>query len=143
MGFVSYIKRLFEDWSEKRAYAAALSRCKGLFNWYHVSFDDSSIRRRVEPSEREPWEDELAWADIVRVCFKTGNWFDTRDELYVFTHRRPESYLIPMEAEGAPGLLDEIVRRKLFDAGVLIKAVQTTEEKLFCWPPANEPPKGE
>jgi hypothetical protein len=109
-----------------------------LFDWYHVSFDESAIRRRVEPSGKEPWADELAWADIVRVCFKTGNWFDTVDELYIFTHRRPESYQIPMEAKGAPGLLDEIVRRNLFDAEVLIKAVQTPEEKLFCCPPADE-----
>lgn len=134
MGFVSYLKRWF---GEGPSQPTAASRSKGLLHWYHVSFDDRSVRRRAEPPGRETWEDSLAWEDIVRVCFKTGDLFYSCDELYIFTHRRPESYLIPMEAEGATGLLDEIVRRGLFDAEVLIKAAQTTEEKLFCHPPAD------
>ncbi len=109
----------------------------GLMDWYHVSFDEQSIRRRVEPPGREPWEDDLLWADIERVCFKTGDLY-TSDEIYIFTRRRPESYLIPTEAEGGRELMDEIVRRKLFDAELMIEAVQTSDE-LFCWPPADVP----
>jgi hypothetical protein len=107
-----------------------------LSDWYHVSFDEASIRRRAEPPEQEPWEDSLRWADIVRVCFKTNDLFRS-DEIYLFTNQRPESYLVPTEAEGATELLEEIVRRKLFDAEMLIAAAQTNDE-LFCWPPVNK-----
>lgn len=107
-----------------------------LSDWYHVSFDEASVRRRAHPPDREPWADSLRWDEIVRVCFKTGDLFSS-DEIYLFTNERAESYLVPTEAEGATALLEEIVRRKLFDAELLIAAAQTNDE-LFCWPPANE-----
>ncbi|MGQ0602486.1 MAG: hypothetical protein ACT4QE_12430 [Anaerolineales bacterium] len=54
------------------------------------------------------------------------------DKLYVFRQQRPESYVVPLEAEGAQDLLGELIRRKLFDAEIAITA--ESSEGLFCWP---------
>ena len=107
-----------------------------LTDWYRVYFDDLAVHRDVAPPGRDPWSDEFAWADIVRVCFKTGSLFES-DELYIFTRKRDESYLIPTEAGGGRELVDELIRRELFAAEMMLEAV-TTEGKLFCWPPAEE-----
>ncbi len=62
-----------------------------------------------------------------------GRDFLEPDSLYVFVRQRPESYAIPMEAEGGLELFDELIRRKLFDAELAIRAAMATEG-LFCWP---------
>jgi hypothetical protein len=38
---------------------------------------------------------------------------------------------------GGPELLDELIRRGLFDAKVAIEAASATEG-LFCWPPLDQ-----
>ena len=107
-----------------------------LSEWYHIHFDDRVVYRQVWPPAGEAWADQFAFDDIVRVCFLTHDLF-TSDELYIFTSGRAESYQIPTEADGGRELLDELVGRKLFPAEMLIEAV-TTEEQLFCYPPAEE-----
>jgi hypothetical protein len=109
-------------------------RPPSLAEWFRVRFDDSVINLEVSPPNRPPWQAEISWGRIIRVCFKSGNW-DTSDEVYIFTDERPESYLIPTEAGGGDALWDEIIRRKLFDAEMSIEAATSTD-KLFCWPPA-------
>lgn len=103
-----------------------------LLEWFQVRFDPALITLQVNPPSRPAWEAQIKWERIIRVCFKTGGW-DSPDELYLFTDERPESYLIPMIAVGADALWDEILRRKLFDAELAIKAASSTD-KLFCWP---------
>ena len=103
-----------------------------LDTWYHVSFDDEYIYRKVDPPEREGWNDKLRWDDIIRICYQLGDYLDP-DELYIFTDKREESYLIPLEANGAPDLWGEIIERNLFDAELAIKIVSMTEG-LYCWP---------
>jgi hypothetical protein len=110
----------------------------GLSEWYHLHFDESTVYRNVVPPGGEAWADQFAFKDVVRVCFLTHDLFES-DELYIFTSERDESYKIPTEADGGRQLLDELVRRQLFPAEMLIEAV-TTEEKLFCYPPAEETP---
>jgi hypothetical protein len=56
------------------------------------------------------------------------------DGIYVFTSLRPESYVIPVEASGGLEFWNEIVRRRLFDAGLAVK-VASLSEGLVCWPP--------
>ena len=103
-----------------------------LNQWFRVTFDEAGGRRKVSPPGREAWSDEFAWADVIRVCFKAGDFLEP-DELYIFTNQRPESYVIPTEADGGLELLDELIRRKLFDAKLSIEAATSTGE-LFCWP---------
>ena len=107
-----------------------------LSTWYHVHFDESAVYREVAPSGSEPWSDQFAFADVVRVCFLAQDLYAS-DEIYIFTSRRAESYLIPTAADGGRELLDELVRRGLFPAELLIQAV-TTEAKLFCYPPPEK-----
>jgi hypothetical protein len=107
-----------------------------LSDWYKVSFDDRVVRREVSPPDGEAWVDEFAWADVVRVCFKTGSAFES-DEVYVFTSERPESYVVPTEADGGRALVEEIVRRDLFAAELMVEAARTTEPAIYCWPPVE------
>ncbi len=107
----------------------------GLETWYHVRFDDKGITRDVHGNK--PWNDFVAWDKIIRVCFKTSISFMDQDELYIFSSERPESYLIPMEADGALQLWNEIIRRGLFDAKRAITLASTSGE-LACWPPKKK-----
>lgn len=108
-----------------------------MMEWFQVAFDEAAITLEVTPAEREAWSARIEWARIIRVCFKTGDYFYTCDEIYIFTDERPESYLIPMEAVGAEDLWSEIMRRELFSAALAIEAASTTD-KLFCQPAADK-----
>lgn len=103
-----------------------------LSRWFHVRFDEQHVFCQAEPPGAKPWSDQFAWGDVVRVCFEVTDFLQP-DNLYVFVRQRPESYVIPMEAEGGPTLLDELIRRKLFDAELAIKAASAVEG-LYCWP---------
>ena len=103
-----------------------------LSEWFQITFDASAIKLDVHPPGSDAWSASIAWNSIVRVCFKAADLFES-DEIYIFTKERPESYLIPMEAGGGFALWEEILSRKLFDAGVAIKAATATDE-IFCWP---------
>ena len=67
------------------------------------------------------------------MCFNPGAEYFETDELYIFTNKREESYLIPLEADGGLELWDEIIQRELFDAELAIK-LATGSEGLQCWP---------
>ena len=103
-----------------------------LSDWYHVYFDANYVFRDVNPPNGENWNDKLLWKDINRVCFKPGDLFSS-DELYIFTNIRPESYLIPLEADGGSQLWNEIIERELFSAKLAIKAA-TSNDGIYCWP---------
>ena len=106
-----------------------------LREWYHVRLSDSGISLDVSPPGRAAWQADILWSDIVRVCFKAEGGLQS-DGWYVFTRNRPESYAVPVEADGGGALLDEFLNRKLFDAELAIRAASAIDE-LFCWPPAE------
>ena len=101
--------------------------------WFHVTFDDKSINIHINAPGQEEQKASIIWSKITRVCFKTGD-FLSPDEIYIFIDSRPESYLIPTEADGGADLWGEIIERKLFDAELAIKAATSPEDSLFCWP---------
>jgi hypothetical protein len=111
-------------------------------DWFRVRVGESGIRLEVSPPDREAWEAEIRWSDIVRVCFKAEGGL-LSDGWYFFTRHRPESYAVPVEADGGDVLLDELLKRKLFDAELAIRAACAIDE-VFCWPPVeqnnDEPP---
>ena len=109
-----------------------------LADWYHVRFDEKALYRDVAPAGRAPWTDAFDWADVIRVCFMAGDGL-TSDDLYVFTSKREESYLIPTDADGGSALIGELMRRGLFPPELMLEAVKT-EGKLFCWPPESARP---
>lgn len=103
-----------------------------LGEWFRVRFDEAAISLHVCPPNRSAWEAQIRWERIKRVCFKAGA-LESPDEIYIFTDERPESYLIPIEANGGDRLWDEIIRKHLFDAEVAIEAMSSLN-KLFCCP---------
>lgn len=104
-------------------------------DWYFVTYDNDKIYRNVHPPESKKWKDEMEWKDIIRVCFKAGDLFES-DELYIFIDKRIESYLIPIEASGGFELWNEIIKRELFDADLAIK-IAAADDGLYCWPEAE------
>lgn len=103
--------------------------------WFVVTLDDRSIRLEVSPPGREPWQADIPWDSVARVCFEAEGPLDS-DSLYVFTSMRPQSWVIPVEAAGGRQLLDELIRRDLFAASLAIEAMQA-HHGLFCWPPGD------
>lgn len=106
-----------------------------LEEWFHVRWDAVAVHLDVSPPDREPWSASFEWSSIRRVCFKAEGLLAS-DGIYVFTSQRPESYVIPTEADGGGELWDEILRRGLFDARLAIEVAAATEG-LYCWPEAE------
>ena len=75
---------------------------------------------------------QVAWDHIECVCFKATDIFES-DEILLFTDIRPESCVIPTEAEGGETILSELIDRKLYDAELAILAAGLTEGML-CHP---------
>lgn len=100
--------------------------------WYRVTYDAESIALDVRPPNGEPWTRIIRWETIVRVCFEAGD-FLVSDSIYLFTADRPESYVLPTEADGGAILWAEIIRRGLFDAELAI-SVMTAEPGIYCHP---------
>jgi hypothetical protein len=101
-----------------------------LAEWYIVRFDETLVSLQVNPPHGTSWSEEIPWKQIIRVCFKTGDWLES-DEIYLFTAQRPESYIIPTEANGGQEVWFEILKRNLFDAELAVEAA-TTNGQLFC-----------
>jgi hypothetical protein len=110
-------------------------RPKPLNEWFFVTFDDQAVHMRAEPHGKAAWSQSFRWDSVVRICFKAEDLFAS-DGIYVFTNERPESYVIPTEAHGGSELWSEILRRKLFDAALVIEAASLTGG-LYCWPTAE------
>ena len=109
-----------------------------ISEWFFVTFDDERVYVRAEPGNRAAWSQEFQWDKVIRVCFKAEDLL-VSDGIYIFTSDRPESYVIPSEANGGDEFWQEILRRNLFDCELAIEAM-TALEGLFVWPPESAPP---
>ena len=131
-----------DDGSKFSAWDYAKERCTAICNtpqpgvyieWFKVTFDDIAIHLDVSPPASDPWAARIEWARIVRICFRSGD-FPESDDVYIFTGERPESRLIPIDASGGFELWQEVLRRKLFDAELAIRAAASPGNELFCDP---------
>ncbi|MGY5852687.1 MAG: hypothetical protein RTU92_03890 [Candidatus Thorarchaeota archaeon] len=104
-----------------------------LSDWFHVTINDEHIQLRVEPPGGKGYKASIAWKSIIRVCFIPGD-FMTTDEIYIFVQERPESYVIPTEADGGLDVWNAIIEKGLFDAELAIKVASEIDGKLHCWP---------
>lgn len=101
-----------------------------------MEYDEQTIRIQADPPGKSSWTQALAWDSIERrVAFKAEG-PHTSDGIYLFTSARPESYVIPIEAEGGGELWMEILRRGLFDAELAVKVAGSTGG-VFVWPPTE------
>ena len=102
-------------------------------DWYVVEFDEMAVYRKVSPSGTPSWSDSFYWHDIIRVCYRAGDFLEP-DEVFIFIEQRLESYQIPSEAIGGSALMGELVRRGLFSLDLMLEAMQNQGE-LYCYPP--------
>ncbi len=104
-----------------------------LSTWYEVSFDETHVYRAVDPPKGgEGWDDKFKWEDIIIICFNRGDFIIT-DEIYIFTNKREESYVIPTDCQGGSELWGEIVRRELFDPQLAIDVLLGKTDDFLCW----------
>jgi len=108
-----------------------------LREWYRVRLDEVGIHLDVSPPGKQPWQDTIRWADITRVCYQVEDVLMS-DGWYLFTKSRPESYAVPVEADGGELLLGALMERQLFDPELAIR-MATALQGVFCWPPPEEP----
>ena len=101
--------------------------------WFHVVVDDGGFHLSVSPPGRAPWSADVAWDEIIRICFKSEG-YTASDGIYVFVRGREASYAIPTDATGGTDLWNAFIDRKLFDAELAIKAAMADEGELLCWP---------
>ena len=104
-------------------------------DWYSISFDEQTISLDVRPPDLDSWKAVIRWEDIIRVCYKTGEFLEP-DDIYIFIRNREHSYRIPSTAMNAEELWTEIIRRELFDAEVAIQ-LMTTSNEMQCFPPSS------
>lgn len=106
-------------------------------DWYRVSFDENNVYINIKIPNKKEETDQFQWKDVIRVCFIPYSFYSP-DEIYIFTNKRKESYLIPTEAFGGLELWNEIISRNLFDAELAIKAATGNEGELYCWPEEDD-----
>ena len=108
-----------------------------LEQWYIVKVDDEGVYFDVSPSNKESWKDSFNWESVERICFKDEGLYSS-DAYYVFTSNRPESYVIPEEANGGKEFVHKMLELKLFDDEYFIQAMGATDGGYYCWPKHEE-----
>ena len=103
-----------------------------LSEWFVVRLDEHAIHLSVHPPEEAAWEQQIAWQQITRICFRAGRW-PAAGDLFVSTSAKPDGYLIPIDADGGHALWSEIRARGLFSAAMADDAIRAPGE-LFCSP---------
>ena len=101
--------------------------------WFHVEFDESLVVMRATPPAKQSWDQSFPWSSVTRVCFKDEGPFAS-DGIYVFTSLRPESFVVPIEANGGDAFFQALVARGLFPEDLAGKAITSTDGGLYCWP---------
>ena len=104
-----------------------------LSEWFTVKFDDIRVMMSAQPPGNQAWEQSFLWSDVIRICFKSEGLLAS-DGVYVFTSKRPESFVIPIEANGGAEFWSEVLERGLFPPDLAIKAAALPEGALSCWP---------
>ncbi len=104
-----------------------------LDQWFFVTFDEFTVNIRVAPPGGDAWEQSFLWSTIERVCFKDEGLYQS-DGIYVFTSERPESFVIPTEANGGSEFFGKLVGRGLFPAEIMAEAASSTDGGFYCWP---------
>ena len=105
-----------------------------LTQWFHVEFDESQVIMRAAPPGKQSWDQSFPWSSVTRVCFKDEGALAS-DGIYVFTSLRPESFVVPTEADGGDAFFQALVARGLFPGDPAGKAITSTDGGLYCWPP--------
>lgn len=106
-------------------------------NWFKIRWTDERIFLDVRTEQ--PWQAEIPWANIERVCLKMepDAALGVSNGLYVWVAGRPNSYAIPLDGEGGWELTQEMTRRGKLPPDLTIRAMGSVSG-VFCWPPESE-----
>ena len=55
-----------------------------LIDWYHVVWDEHSVKIQADPPKHSSWEQEISWNSILKISFKVDT-LGLSDDVYVFT----------------------------------------------------------
>lgn len=103
-----------------------------IHEWFVVRFDAHAIHLFVHPPNEVAWEQQIAWEQITRICFRAARWPASGD-LFLSTSEKPDGYQIPIDANGGKALWSEIRAKGLFSDAMADKAIREVDE-LFCSP---------
>ena len=106
-------------------------------DWYRIECDEAGFRRDVRPPGSEPWTADIAWRQVIRVCFEVGGMLDPAT-FHVFTEGREASYRIPSEAEGASAFVGALHEHERFPAELYFEAIRQDDGSVTCYPPMEE-----
>jgi hypothetical protein len=114
--------------------SAASSSSRALREWFHVTFDEDEVHLDVRA--QNGWQATFRFDEMVRVCIKmeADAWLGVSHGIYVWIRGRENSYAIPFDATGGDTLLQELVRRNVIPAELVIKAMGSVSG-VFCHPP--------
>jgi hypothetical protein len=116
-------------WSRHKRLAHSMDT---IHEWFVVRFDEHAIHLVAHPPNEAAWEQQIAWEQITRICFRIGRWPASGD-MFLSTSAKPDGYLIPIDADGGKALWSEIRVRGLFSNAMADEAVGVLDE-LFCSP---------
>lgn len=103
-----------------------------------VAFDQVHVRVVDAQDPAADWNQQFAWADVIRVCFVDGG-LDDSDYLFFTLREQEKPQVVPTEVPGGPELFGAVVDRGLFPEDVWRKAIAETGGRTHCWPPHEEP----
>jgi hypothetical protein len=116
---------------------------KQLANWFKprrpvresvaVEFDESEIRVRALNDADPEWNQQVAWSNIRRVCWKDGGMLSS-DIVYISLRSPDQVLCFPTEARGGHEAFGALCERGLFPEHVWRRALGNTSGGMFCWP---------
>ena len=108
-------------------------RRKPLNELLAVEFDDLGASVKVLQELNEGWNQQFAWKNVRRVCFKDGGLMAS-DIIYVSLKEPDRVVVVPTEATGGVAFFGALVERGLFPDKAWRRAMGNTSGGMHCWP---------
>lgn len=111
-------------------------RPKPLSELLSVQFDDVRVKLLVLDRLDPEWNQDFAWGDITRVCFKDEGLYAS-DSILVQLNGRERPVAVPSEAKGGSEFFGALTERGYFPEEVRRRAIGETGGGIHCWPPLD------
>lgn len=108
-------------------------RPKPLNELLSVQCDDDGVKILVLDRLYPASNQDFAWGDIARICFKDGGLYSS--DFIIIQLRGREPVVVPTEAAGGSEFLGALAERGYFPEEVWRRAVGETGGGIHCWPP--------
>ena len=101
-----------------------------------VQFDDDRVKvlvlERLDPALNQ----DFAWADISRVCFKDEG-LNSSDSIIIQLNGRERLVVLLSEVKGGSEFFGALTERGYFPEEVWRRAIGETGGSIHCWPPLD------